>query len=74
MTRCARTGEEEWTRERARNTGGSSESMNYCGGCCGLRRAILVAWGHDLERGEGGNGEEAGGFYRRGAGKKRPGI
>jgi hypothetical protein len=41
MTRCARTGEEEWTRERARNTGGSSESRNYCGGCYGLRRGII---------------------------------
>jgi hypothetical protein len=42
MMRCARTGEEEWTRERARNTGGSSESTNYCSGCCGLRRGIIV--------------------------------
>jgi hypothetical protein len=37
MMRCARTGGEEWTRERAQNSGGSSESTNYYGGYCGLR-------------------------------------
>jgi hypothetical protein len=62
MTRCAETGEEEWTRDRARNTGGSSESTKYCGGCCDLRRAIPAAWGHDLEREEGGRGEETRGY------------
>jgi hypothetical protein len=29
-----------------------------------LRRAILAAWGHDLVRKEGENGEERGAIYR----------
>jgi hypothetical protein len=64
---CARTRGVNGTRERGQNTGGSSESMKYCGGCCNLRRAIPAAWGHDLEREEGGRGEEREAFlYPRG--------
>jgi hypothetical protein len=50
----------------------SESSGNACRGC-ELRRVIRAAL-RRFERGkEGGKAEEAGGFYRRGAGKKRQG-
>jgi hypothetical protein len=45
---------------------GPSVPDTIVGGGCAvaeLRRAILVAWGHDLERKEGENGEERGGYF-----------
>jgi hypothetical protein len=53
---------ENGTRERARSTGGSSESTNFCGGCCNLRRAILGSLGALWWNWKRGNGEERGGY------------
>jgi hypothetical protein len=39
------------TREKVQDTGGSSESTNYCGYFCGLRWAIPSAW-RRIERGK----------------------
>jgi hypothetical protein len=55
-------GKERGTEIGRRVTSCSSESSVYYDGNSGLWRAILAAWGRDLEREEGGNGEESEGY------------
>jgi hypothetical protein len=43
-------------------------------GAAGLRQAIPTAWRHDLQGNEGGMERRCGATYRRGSGRKRPGI
>jgi hypothetical protein len=55
---CAVSREDGWKKKGCSR---SPAAANLVGGACrcrGGRRAIRAAWGHDLERNQGGNGEE----------------
>ena len=51
-------GEEKATKRRRRGPSVSPEMENTRRRPCGLRRAILAAWGHDSERDQGAKEED----------------